>query len=142
MIENIMKSNEPKTCLRDGVQITTDSSINQFTNLCLCDVCAVLNTWTSSRVKTCHTNLVLIQLLSYRSPLKSLGDPPGYNRCLVSMVSKSELVSSSVKLEQLVSSCWHKEQLLSEFLRIFTDVLGFFAAFSIIDEYCREQLMG
>gem|GEM_PF-6824049 len=82
---------------------------------------------------------------SYRNPLKSLGDLPeeGYNRWLVSMVSNSELVSSSLELEQLVSSCWHKEQLLSEFLRIFTDVLGFLPRSqqltSISENYCGDK---
>jgi len=78
-----------------------------------------------------------IENMSYKSCIDSIvflhesieitGEAPGgggYNRCLVSVVSKSELVPSSEQIEQCVSSCWHKEQLLSRLLRIFTDVLG------------------
>jgi len=46
------------------------------------------------------------------------------------MVSNSELISSSVDLEQGVSQCRPNEQLLSEFLRIFADVLGILPAYN------------
>ena len=111
--------------------------ISQSINLpsFLCQVCAVHNIWSSNLERISiknFTNLVMIQLFSYTNPLKSSGDPPGrgYNRCLVSVVSNSELETSSVELEQCVSSCWHKQKLLSEFLLIFTDVF----------EFCRINL--
>jgi hypothetical protein len=78
-----------------------------------------------------------IENMSYKSCIDSIvflhesieitGEAPGgggYNRCLVSVVSKSELDSSFVELEQCVSSCWHKEQLILQLLPIFTDFLG------------------
>ena len=74
-----------------------------------------------------------------------MGEPPGgggYNRCLVSMVSSSELSIKSVELEQCVSSCWHKKQLSSRVFADFHKCFRNFAAFSTIDEYFREQLMG
>jgi len=38
--------------------------------------------------------------------------------------SVAELETSSEQIKQCVSSFWHKEQLLSKFLLIFTGVLG------------------
>jgi hypothetical protein len=91
--------------------------------------------------KSCKDSIVFMQL-----SIENRGVPPwgrGYNRCLVSMVSKSELVSSSVELEQLVSSCWHKELLIPEFLRICTDVLGILPRSqqltSISENYCGDE---
>ena len=80
-----------------------------------------------------------IENMSYKSCIDSIvflhesieitGEAPGgggYNRCLVSVVSKSELVPSSEQIEQCVSSCWHE---VLQFLWILVDVSGNLPAF-------------
>ena len=78
--------------------------------------------------KSCNDSIVIIQL-----SIENKGVPPwgGVWRQLMSVVNGSvvEPVPSSVRLEQGVSQCRTNEQLVSGFLRNFTDVFGILPAY-------------